>query len=231
MSEIVTDPASAQPLPGIPDLLSVLSTRLSQVGVVSGRSLGFLQEQLSEVSNGVILAGSYGLELSSAGKMVVDPAIAPWEGKIRQAHEEVAGEGLSGIFVEDKGVGFALHWRGHPEESARAQEVAARVAAAYGLELQPGKMAIELRAPVHIDKGSTVLRLVDGRKRVCYVGDDEGDLKAYDALDTLESQYNTIVKRVAIDSQEIPAEFYSRADLILEGPAGLVRALTAVVDS
>ncbi len=268
MSEIVPDPASAKPLPGVPDMLHALSVRLALVAVVSGRSLSFLQEQLDEgrrdgvptqtgkpagwmeqeqldegrrveASEGIskewgsnlIFAGSYGLELSWAGETVIDPAITPWEDKIRQAHEEVSKERFSNIFIEDKGIGFALHWRSHPEESARALEVATRVATTYGLQLQPGKMAIELRAPVHIDKGSTVLKLVNGQERVCYIGDDEGDLKAYDALDTLESQYHSVVQRVAVDSPEMPAELYSRADLVLERPASLARVLASVVDS
>ncbi len=230
MSEIVPNPASAQPLPGIPALLGRLAARLAVVGVVSGRSLSFLQERMDGVSGNVIFAGSYGLELSLEGKILADPIVTPWENKIRQAHEDVAREKLSNVFVEDKGVGFALHWRGHPEESVRAKKVATRIAAAYGLELQPGKMAIELRAPVSIDKGSTVLKLVTGQSRVCYVGDDEGDLRAYDALDTLASLHNTIVQKVAVDSPEIPVELYSRADLVLEGPASLARTLAMAVD-
>ncbi len=230
--------------------LSFLQEQLDEgkrVGVPAetGKPAGWMgQEQLDEGKrvelpegiteewgSNLVFAGSYGLELSWAGATVIDSAITPWEDKIRQAHEEVVKEGLSNVFIEDKGIGFALHWRSHPEESARALEVATRVATTYGLELQPGKMAIELRAPVHIDKGSTVLKLVNGQERVCYIGDDEGDLKAYDTLDILESQYNSVVQRVAVDSPEIPAELYSRADLVLEGPASLARVLAIVVDS
>jgi trehalose 6-phosphate phosphatase len=56
------------------------------------------------------------------------------------------------------------------------------------------------------------------------VGDDRGDLPAYDALDRMAAQ-GVHALRVAVASDEAPAELLARADLVLDGPPAVVALL------
>jgi trehalose 6-phosphate phosphatase len=64
--------------------------------------------------------------------------------------------------------------------AAEVSKSTARVAAATGLRLEPGKLVVELRPPIDIDKGSAVAALIsEARPAVTvYAGDDLGDLPA-----------------------------------------------------
>jgi trehalose 6-phosphate phosphatase len=66
-----------------------------------------------------------------------------------------AVQGHPGVLVERKRHGTALHYRQAPQESDWCLDVAADLARRHGLDLQPGKMMIELRTPGW-DKGSAV---------------------------------------------------------------------------
>lgn len=59
---------------------------------------------------------------------------------------------------------------------------------------------------------------------VCFVGDDVGDLPAFDALDRLAgSGAHTL--RVAVASSETPAALVDRADLVVDGPEEVLELL------
>jgi trehalose 6-phosphate phosphatase len=88
-------------------------------------------------------------------------------------------------------------------------------------------MAIELRPPVGPDKGLAVERLAQGCKAVCYLGDDVGDLVAFEALDRLAAKGVEAV-RVAIADEESPPELSASADLVLRGPADALEMLRAL---
>jgi trehalose 6-phosphate phosphatase len=119
-----------------------------------------------------------------------------------------------------------LHWRRRPELEPQATAWTVRAAAAAGLELHPAKMAAELRPPVPVNKGDVVEELCAGFVAAAFAGDDVGDLTAFDALDRLAANrglQHTV--RIAVRSSEAPPELVARADLALDGPAGLASAL------
>ncbi len=69
------------------------------------------------------------------------------------------------IRVEDKGAIVALHWRGSPNES-EAETWASELASAAewkGLVPHLGRMVLEIRPDVAIDKGRAVASLLEGR--------------------------------------------------------------------
>ena len=53
----------------------------------------------------------------------------------------------------------------------------------------------------------------------CFLGDDFGDLPAFDALDELAAAGRSTVK-VAVRSNEAPPEMLARADVVVDGPEG-----------
>ena len=122
-----------------------------------------------------------------------------------------------------------MHYRA-AEDAASAQGALATglasVAEAAGLELLPGKMVIELVPAGRPLKEGAVERIVEeGRLgAVLYAGDDVADLRAFEALDRLAERGVRTVK-VAVHGRETPGALSDAADVVVDGPAGLVTLL------
>ena len=158
LSPIVLDPAAARPLPAARAALARLVPQLGIVAVVSGRPAAFLRDTLA--IDGLDYVGTYGLERIVAGAVVLDERVRPFVDAVAQAADE-AEAALPGLRVERKGeVAVTVHWRDQPERGAEAASWAAEAAPRLGLEApMRGRMAVELRPPVPVDKGTTVADL------------------------------------------------------------------------
>lgn len=105
-------------------------------------------------------------------------------------------------------------------------------AARTGLDGRAAKRSFELHPPIARDKGTVLVELADRLDPIAYVGDDLGDLPAFDALDRL-ARHGVSTLRVAVKSPETPTELLTRADLVVDGPAGveaLLEELLALVE-
>src|SRR6478672_8461191 len=128
-----------------------------------------------------------------------------------------------GCRVEDKGVTFTVHYRGSPRPDHALRYLEAQIVPKLdraGLAWSFGRMVLEVRPPVAIDKGSAVRRL-RGRKRITnlmYVGDDRTDLDAF--------REATI--RIAVRSAEGPPELIEQADACVDGPEQVVELLASL---
>jgi len=206
LAPIVADPPAARPLPEAAPVLGRLARHLGRVAVVSGRPVDFLRRQLPV--EGLVLLGQYGVDV------------------VRRVADD-AERRLPGLFVERKGtVAVALHWRRRPDLEAAATHLARRLAASHGLRLEPGRRTLELRPPLDVDKGTATEQLAAGASAAMFVGDDRGDVAAFDALSRLveEGQLAHAV-RVVVRSPETPAQMLGRADLAVDGPHGAVELL------
>ena len=231
LSPIVLRPEDARPAPEVPGLLRSLSSRLALVAVVSGRSAHQLVEWLGPE---IEIWGLHGAERSVAGQVQVAAAVMPYMGAIRAARDEARARleihGLIGCTVEDKGSMIALHLRAAADPEAAGPEVeriARDIAARDGLIVAPGRMVFELRPPVEVSKRDVVLRRSEemGLQAACFIGDDLVDVPAFEALDRLEAGGATCL-RVAVRSDEAPAQLLQRADLIVDGTAGVTHFLS-----
>jgi trehalose 6-phosphate phosphatase len=224
LSTIVEDPLAARPIPGAVEALAALAERYGRVAVVSGRPVLFLAEHLG-VSDRLLLCGLYGLERMHGAERVTVPGAAQWRAAIETAVERALGEAPAGVTVEDKGLAMTVHFRSRPEAAAWAVAWAGNEAARSGLAVHSARRSVELRPPVDTDKGTVVRELLVGLDAACFVGDDIGDLPAFDAVHTVESGV-----AVAVRSAEAPHELLAAADLIVEGPEGALDFLTGLVD-
>jgi trehalose 6-phosphate phosphatase len=232
LAPIVNDPARARALPAALDALRALAERLALVAVVSGRPVEFLRERVPVPQ--AVLVGQYGLETIAGGEVVVDPAVVPYLDAVAAAAAE-AERTWPDLFVERKGdLAFTLHWRAAPG-SAPHPEALAVLASRHELELQPGRMACELRPPVPVDKGTAVERLWEHHDWPSYnafAGDDRGDLSVFDLFDRdswKQEEASGIYVRVAVRSPEAPPELIERADVVVNGPPGLADLLADLV--
>ena len=230
LAPIVPDPELAVPLPEAPSVLAALAERFAVVAVVSGRPVAFLERHLAGAGPAVGLVGGYGVEWREQGELHRDPAVEPWLAPAAEVAAAAQAEAPAGVGVEDKGFAVTLHWRPAPEAGPWAHDFARRWAERTGLILQPGRMAVELRPPVALDKGDTLERLAGSCRGACFVGDDVGDLAAFDALDRLAATGRRAV-RVAVADAESPPELLARADVVVEGPRQALSLLRSLAEA
>jgi len=223
LAPIVADPAASRPGRGVVALLDRLAVRYRTVGVISGRPVNFLIEHLPAT---VHLSGLYGLESTFAGRRAEHPDAERWREPVREA-AHLAQQGPAGLVVEPKGLSVTLHYRSDPGLASRVTVLADEIAAQTGLVAGAAKMSVELHPPIDTDKGAVVRRLAEGALAVLYVGDDRGDLSAFAALEDLRRE-GVRTLAVAVDSDELPPELRRRADLVVDGPPGVVALLRAL---
>jgi trehalose 6-phosphate phosphatase len=231
LAPIVDDPAGARPVPGVPELLVRLGSRLRVVAVVSGRSVAYLEHALGRPA-GVHFAGLYGMEeIDVDGRLHRDAAAEQWRGTVGEVTAELLRDAPAGVEVEPKGLSVTVHWRRAPALAAEeAQKAVAAIAARTGLVAQPGRMAFELRPPVDADKGTVVARLGAGRPVVGCFGDDVGDIPAFEAVLAL-GRAGARAVTVAVAGTESPPELVAMADVVVPGPDAAVALLEVVADS
>lgn len=219
------DPPAARPLDGVVEVLGRLTAAYRLVAVVSGRPGRFLAEHLAV--DGLVRWGSYGLERVEADGSVVAAAEAEaWKPAVAAVVRRAREAAPPGVGVEDKGVSVTLHVRNAPDQEGWVRSFASGEAHATGLVEHDAKMSVELRPPLEVDKGVVVGRLLDGAgvSTACFVGDDMGDLSAFAALAAVERGV-----RVAVRSEESPPALLEQADLIVDGPEGVLALLRALV--
>lgn len=214
LSEIVARPELARPAPGAAAAVAALARKFALVAVVSGRPSEQVERLLA--ADGVRYEGCYGLESVAATTAVLE--------QIRTCASEVAG-----AWVEPKGASIAVHYR-ETEDRDAARGLLGRglreIADMNGLEVIEGKMVLEVVPLGASRKGGVVERLVSsaGLRAVLYAGDDSPDIEAFDAVNGFRAA-GLATANIAVRGPETPAELLSAADLVVEGPGGLVEVL------
>ena len=220
LAPIVADPETAVALPAARDALAGLVGAVGTVAVVSGRPVAFLRAALG--IDGITYVGQYGLERWDGTRVVTDPRVEPYLPVVEEV-AVAAEQELPGLRIERKqGVAVVLHWREQPERGPETEAWASAAARRSGLARHPARMAVELRPPIPMDKGRAVAEVCAGVDTAAFAGDDAGDLAAFDALDRLHAEGSLAAAvRVAVRSDEAPADLVARADVMVDGPAGL----------
>lgn len=227
LAPIVDDPGDATALPEARHALHALVGRVGLVAVVSGRPVEFLAAQLER--SGLEFVGQYGFERRAAdGRTVTDERVAPFADTLAAAAGEAA-QAFPDLLLERKGaIAFVVHWRTAPDRGHEASACIGEIARRHGLWTHPARLAIEVRPPVAVDKGTAVDTLLGpGVEAAAFAGDDRGDLPAFDALDraVTDGRLRHAV-RIGVRSPEAPPELLERGDLTVDGPPGLAALLT-----
>jgi trehalose 6-phosphate phosphatase len=185
-----------------------LVERYALVACVSGRT-GEDARRMVGV-DGVRYVGAHGLELA--------PDADRWRDEIHSFAATVDWP------VEDKGLTVSFHYRQAEDESAALEylEDVAERARRAGLVPRFGRKVLEIRPPVHADKGTAVQQMLDETdlRRALYAGDDSTDADGFRALDGLD-----VGVRVAVSSDEAPSELIRVADVVVASPAELLQLL------
>jgi trehalose 6-phosphate phosphatase len=126
-----------------------------------------------------------------------------------------------------------VHWRATPDAAPPLDQLET-LAAGYGLVVSRGRMVGEVRAPVNVDKGVALSRLIQERgvQVCCFAGDDYGDLPAFSALtDRTERHAGFVGVRIAVRSPEAPPALLATADHVVDSPADLADLFAALAEA
>jgi trehalose 6-phosphate phosphatase len=237
LSPIVADPAAAAIHPDGPDALAGLAGVVGAVAIVTGRpaqqvlDLGGLEQVADRLPDAVhlLVRGQYGNERwDTTTRQVVSPP--PPEGLAAfraRLPDLLAAHGATDAYIEEKGLAVAVHTRRMAEPEAtfhRLMPVLQDAAARTGLALEPGRQVLEVRAP-GADKGDAVRTLVEelDAGALVFVGDDLGDLPAFEAVrDLRDAGIDGLL--VCSGSTEESA-LVERSDLVVDGPGGVIEFL------
>jgi trehalose 6-phosphate phosphatase len=224
-------------------LLIEISKRYRLVGCVSGRQAATARQIVAIGS--IAYVGNHGGELLRPGatRPELDPELAAWSERVREFARRVytPEHERARVRNEDKQAIAAFHWRGAPDEehaAALVREIAER-AEHEGFAVHWGRMVLEVRPPIALDKGLGVSALLASAadshngppvKRALYVGDDSTDIDAFRALRALvDAGTLELALRVAVGSEETPPELAAQADLIIDGQSGVRGLLQALL--
>lgn len=233
LAPIVADPEAARAHPAVPPVLERLADLGVRVAVVTGRPAAVAVEYGALVGvRGLVVLGHYGLQRWEAGEVSSPQDVAG----VAVARERLPGMlrelgAAEGTWVEDKELAVAVHTRRSADPAATLDLLRgplAHLAAETGLVVEPGRMVLELRPP-GADKGAAVRSLVEAERpsAVAFVGDDLGDLPAFDEVGRLRGE-GVPGLLVCSGSTEV-SEVAQRADLVVDGPEGVAALLGALV--
>lgn len=139
------------------ELLVELRERLDgRVAILTGRSA----ENVERLIEPLLLAigGHHGLETRNAqGSAAIErpPILDEMLRELRQLERDHPG-----VLIEEKPLGIAIHYREAPEAEEACRTAVEEAARRSGLEVQPGKMVLELK-PEGGNKGLALRRLLD----------------------------------------------------------------------
>lgn len=188
LTPIVDDPEAAVLPDSMRSTLLDLARRMP-VAVISGRDLEDVRRMVGIPS--IAYAGSHGFDMRLPGGRRIEheraadvlPALDAAEAELRERQPS-----LSGLRVERKKFAIAAHYRRAKDEDVPAIESAVDGVLQQHRELRKtgGKKVFELRPAIDWHKGSAVLWLIDelglADGVVFYIGDDETDEDAFEAL-------------------------------------------------
>jgi trehalose 6-phosphate phosphatase len=240
LADIVPDPDQARAHPGAVPALSRLAPSLRAAAVITGRPAALAVEYggFAEAAglDHLVVLGHYGAERWDAADREVTappphPGVAATQAELPDVLAAVGG--ARGATVEEKGRAVAVHTRraADPQGAFEAlREPLHHLAERHGLIVEPGRLVLELRPP-GMDKGVALTEYVreTGATAVLYAGDDLGDLAAFAAVERLRARGVAGVL-VCSGSTEV-TELARRADLVVDGPAGVVDLLTALAEA
>lgn len=168
-----------------------LLARKIPIGIISGRSLVFLQKTIAIPE--MILAGNHGLEIDMGRQRFRHPQAVSCQKEIQQLARGLKKKfpGIDGVFIEEKGLTLTFHYRlvppGKREAVCKAfHDYLKTVLKEDILKVRGGKMALEVLPNIDWGKEDAIRwileryknRFPDRKVVPIYIGDDETDRAA-----------------------------------------------------
>ncbi len=239
LAEIAATPGEAKLAPGARDAMNRLIELVEVVAVVSGRSAP--DASLMIDLPGVLVIGNHGFEWLRNGERIVDPSVQAVIPDVATALSDIASQialepALMGTIVENKEISGSIHYRQtahHDLSRARLFDLASVEADRFGLKVTEGRMVIELRPSVEINKGVALRHIIE-RERLngmVFLGDDVTDIDGFRVLTLMRDEYGFAGASIAVSDPEAKPEVIESADASVSGVPACIELLTTLADS
>lgn len=242
LAAIVPDPQDSRFHDGAAAALARLGG-LGQIAIITGRGVETVR-RLGELDgrpglDRLVVLGQYGVERFDAASGFVDipgagDGIPAAKRALVALLAELAAGGhpVGGVHLEDKGRAIGVHTRRADDPQTAFRLLAPRVVEIgerHGLHVEPGRSVIELRTST-LTKGDALRALVDetGATVVAMVGDDLGDLPAFELLAEFRAEGRTCC--AVVSSSEEQPQLAELADVVCDGPDGVAAWLEALAE-
>lgn len=224
VSPIVSQPDAAQITPPNLDFLERLTSIVTTVAVVSGRTLSDLQSRLP--ISGLTLIGSHGMERLAGGEIIIAPETAQYRSIFDTILQELQDlpEKFPGVSLENKAITLAVHYRQAidvDKAGSYLEQILPSLASQHSLKIYKGRKVYEFRPPIDLDKGTILDQIVETNSLdfAFYLGDDVTDADAMNMVRTLREQGICDGFALAVKSEEMPRLITEAADLYLDDVA------------
>ena len=243
LAPIVEDPGSAHIHPDADQVLVDLAMQVRAVVVITGRparqalDLGGLESVGNEIGDAgkeLFVLGQYGNERwTSTNRRVIGPR--PPHGLatfLRELPRFLRRAGAADAHVEEKGLAVAIHTR-RMRDPERAVEVLLPLlrdlAASHDLVVEPGRNVVEVRSG-EMHKGLAVERIAEelDAGAFCFIGDDLGDLEAFEAVAALDKEGMPTLLVCSASSEE--SALVPLSDVVVHGPEGVMAFLRQLTE-
>ncbi len=216
--------------------LDRLTKLLPVVAVVSGRApgAGAAMVGLPEL----IYIGNHGMERIARGVAWTHPAAEAARAPLAAALAEIEArirevEAAPWLLIENKGVTGTVHYRLAPDPDAAAsllEPVAMAAAEKHGLRVSPGRMIVELRPALALNKGTAIRDLAAelGLRGLVFFGDDVTDVDGFRALRGLRDEGAAETLSVGVLGPETPPLVREESDLTVASVADCAATLLAI---
>lgn len=233
ISRITWPPETARVEPGALAALEHLVDRLAVVAVVSGRSVGDAYRLVG--SDRLEYVGNHGLEWRRGDRVESSEIALRFRPILEEAAQAVERSvRVPGLAIEDKRLSLAIHVRSVADPRKTEADLLAALeplAERHALRITRGRMVVEVRPPVDVNKGTALRDIVTRHEldAVVFIGDDTTDVDAMKSLRQLRSAGPLSGLSIGVLGPETPAAVRDESDLAVEGVDGVVDLLGDLV--
>jgi len=239
ISEIALTPGDARVEDSARAALRKLTSQLALVAIVTGRSATAGSELVG--IEGLTYIGNHGMERVKGTTRWDHPIARASSDALIAALAEVAGEldalGMSeGLIFENKRLSGSIHYRLSPyPEAVRAAllDATGRAVQDRELVLTEGRLIVELRPNVLINKGTAIRDLVNefGLRSVVFFGDDLTDVDGFRVIRLMREAGEVRGIRVGVLATETQPAVLAEVDVTVEGVKACVQVMEAIADA
>ena len=221
ISEMVGRPEAATVRAGCVHALSTLAHQMAVVAVVTGRDVESARRMVG-IDN-ITYFGNHGMERWEDGTLEVASEARPYLPRLQRVSTALGQRlNMPGVVLEDKVAGVSVHYRLAEEPDAARSLILSTVEAVDTegwLDVREGKMIVELRLPVAINKGTPVQSIVREKqlRGAIILGDDTTDVDAFRAARRLQESGDFTGVSIAVVGEETPGAVVNEASYTLPG--------------
>lgn len=227
LSPLVDVPQRARILAGCRSALRMLILRIDLVCVLTGRPADDAWRMVG--LDAAVYVGDHGAETWVRGELLRPAGFERYDGRLARARSILRDvlAATPGLIFEDKGSGFAVHYRRHPSAAAEVLAAATRVGRRRGLQVVARSDHVEVRAPITGDKGTALRDLAErhGLHGLVVIGDDPVDAPGFAAARQYGWRTGASAVTVTVGERDVPG------DVRVADPAAVGDLLLAVARS